>query len=119
MDTTKNTSLLRIYVSSSDKLKHTPLYEAVVFIAKRYGLAGTTVLRGVMGYGASSIIHSLKFWEISEKLPMVVEIVDEDDKIQKLIDTIMPYFEKMRYGCLITREKIDVILYKTGKMKNV
>lgn len=67
MDTVKEASLLRIFISSTDKLKHAPLYEVIVFAAKRNGLAGATVLKGVMGFGASSVIYSLKFWEIQEK----------------------------------------------------
>lgn len=109
--------LLRIFISSTDKFKHTPLYEVIVFAAKRYGLAGATVLRGVMGFGGSSAISSMKFWEITEKLPIVVEIVDESEKIEKFAETILPYFEKLRYGCMVTIEKATIILYKTGMKK--
>jgi PII-like signaling protein len=106
--------LLRVFISSTDKFKHTPLYEVIVFAAKRYGLAGATVLRGVMGFGGSSAISSMKFWEITEKLPIVVEIVDESEKIEKFTQTILPYFEKIRNGCMITVEKANIILYKKG-----
>jgi len=106
--------LLRIFISSTDKFKHTPLYEMVVFAAKRYGLAGATVLRGVMGFGGSSSISSTKFWEITEKLPMVIEIVDNTEKIEKFTDTILPWFEKLRYGCMITVQRADIVLYKKG-----
>jgi uncharacterized protein len=109
--------LLRIFVSSTDKFKNTPLYEVIVFAAKRYGMAGATVFRGVMGYGSSSEISSVKFWEISEKLPMVVEIIDETEKIEKFLETITPYFEKIRYGSIITMEKANVVFYKTGTRK--
>lgn len=107
--------LLRIFISSTDKFKHTPLYEMLVFAAKRYGLAGATVLRGVMGFGGSSAISSMKFWELTEKLPIVVEIVDESEKIEKFTEIILPYFDKIRYGCMITVEKANIVLYKTGK----
>lgn len=117
METSERISRLRIYISSTDKLKHTPLYEAVVFMAKRHGLAGATVFRGEMGYGASSVVHSLKFWELSGKLPIVVEIVDENSKIEKFVTVLMPHVAKMRYGCLITKENVEVVLYKTGKGK--
>lgn len=107
--------LLRIFISSTDKFKHTPLYEMLVFAAKRYGLAGATVLRGAMGFGGSSAISSMKFWELTEKLPIVVEIVDESEKIEKFTEIILPYFDKIRYGCMITVEKANIVLYKTGK----
>lgn len=107
--------LLRIFISSTDKFKHTPLYEMLVFAAKRYGLAGATVLRGVMGFGGSSAISSMKFWELTEKLPIVVEIVDESEKIEKFTEIILPYFDKIRYGCMITVEKANIVLFKKGK----
>lgn len=104
--------LLRIFISNTDKFKHSSLYEIIIFAAKRNGLVGATVLKGIMGYGASSVIHSLKFWEITEKLPIVIEIVDESEKIEKFIEKILPWFEKLRYGCMITVEKVNIILYK-------
>jgi uncharacterized protein len=109
--------LLRIFVSSTDKFKHAPLYEVIVFAAKRYGLAGATVIKGVMGYGASSSISSVKFFELTEKLPMIIEIVDESEKIEQFTDYILPYFEKIRYGCMITVEKATIMLYRKGIKK--
>ena len=108
---------LRIYISNTDKFKHNPLYEMVVFAAKRYGLAGATVLKGVMGFGSSSVVRSVKFWEFTEKLPIVIEIVDESAKIEKFTGIILPWFEKLRYGCMITVEKADILLYKQGTKK--
>lgn len=109
--------LLRIFISNTDKFKHTPLYEMIVFAAKRYGLAGATVLKGVMGYGPSSVVRSVKFWEITEKLPVVIEIVDESEKIEKFIEKILPWFDKLRFGCMITVEKANIVLYKQGNKK--
>lgn len=109
--------LLRIFISNTDKFKHNLLYEMVVFAAKRYGLAGATVLKGVMGYGSSSVVRSVKFWEITEKLPIVIEIVDESEKIEKFTEKILPWFEKLRYGCMITVEKANIVLYKQGTKK--
>ncbi|MCL4484172.1 MAG: DUF190 domain-containing protein [Bacteroidetes bacterium] len=77
METKTEARMLRIYVSSTDKFKHGLLYETLVFAAKRYGLSGATVLKGAMGFGSSSIVRSVRFWEITEKLPVVIEIVDE------------------------------------------
>ena len=115
METNGEARVLRIFISNTDKFKHTPLYEMVVFAAKRYGLAGATVLKGIMGFGSSNAVRSLKFWEITEKLPVVVEIVDDADKIEEFIKIILPWFENLRYGCMITVEKADIVLYKKGK----
>lgn len=114
METIGEARVLRIFISNTDKFKHTPLYEMVVFAAKRYKLAGATVLNGVMGFGSSSEVRSIKFWEITEKLPVVVEIVDDAYKIEEFIKIILPWFENLRYGCMITVEKADIILYKKG-----
>jgi PII-like signaling protein len=110
-------SMLRIFVSNTDKFKHNLVYEMVVYAARRYGLAGATVLKGSMGYGSSSVIHNIKFWEITEKLPVVVEIVDETDKIEKFTEKILPWFENSRHGCMITVEKAGIVLHKQGKKK--
>jgi uncharacterized protein len=109
--------LLRIFISNTDKFKHNLLYEMIIFAARRYGLAGATVLKGVMGYGSSSVIRSEKFWELTEKLPVVIEIVDESEKIEKFTEKILPWFEKLRYGCMITVEKANIVLYKKGIKK--
>jgi uncharacterized protein len=114
MQTTDEAKLLRIFISSTDKFKHAPLYEVVVFAAKRYGLAGATVVKGFMGFGASSVVHSQKLWEITEKLPMVIEIVDEASKIDGFVESILPYFEKIPKGGLITLEKATIVLHKSG-----
>lgn len=109
---------LRIYISSTDKLKHSLLFETIVYQAKRYGLAGATVYKGIMGYGASSVIHSYKFWEITEKLPVTVELVDEENKIRRFYDRVKPFLEDMRYGCMVTVEPIEVWLYKEGTKRD-
>lgn len=111
--------LLRIFISNTDKLKRVPLYEAIVYAAKRYGVAGATVVRGIMGYGSSSIIHSLKLWEVTEKIPLVIEIIDESEKVEKFIERILPWFDKLRYGCMITVEKANIVLYKQGIKKGM
>ena len=119
METTDDVKLLRIFISSTDKFRHAPLYEVVVFAAKRYGLAGATVLKGFMGFGSSSVVHSQKLWEISEKLPLVIEIVDEAAKIEGFVETILPYFEKVPKGGLITLEKVNIVLHKPGTKKGL
>ena len=114
MEMTDEVKLLRIFISSTDKFKHAPLYEVVVFAAKRYGLAGATVLKGFMGFGASSVVNSQKLWDITEKLPIVVEMVDEAAKIDGFVESILPYFEKIPKGGLITLEKVNIVLHKSG-----
>lgn len=116
----KNTSqigILRIFISSSDRINQTPLYEFIVFQAKKEELAGATVLKGMLGYGASSVIHSYKFWEVSDKVPMVVELIDEIDKIRSFYKNIHTTLETMKYGCLVTIEETNVLLYKPGQKK--
>jgi PII-like signaling protein len=108
---------LRIYISSTDKLKHNPLYEVIIFAARRYGIAGATVLKGIMGFGASSEIYTNKLWEISEKLPLIVEIIDEPQKIDSFFESIKPYFEKIGKGHIITVDETTILLHGTGKKK--
>lgn len=119
METKGKTTVLRIYISNTDKFRHTPLYQVVVYAARRYGLAGATVIKGVMGFGSSSIIRSSHLWDLTEKLPVVVEIVDESEHIERFLKIILPWFEKIRYGALITTNEVDVVLYKKGKTKSI
>lgn len=107
--------LLRIFVSSTDKYKGKLLYETLVLKAKSQGLAGATVIKGIMGYGSSSVIHSYRFWEVTEKLPNVVEIIDQEHKVITYYNSIKEILENMKYGCLVTTEKVDVLMYKSGK----
>lgn len=108
---------LRIYISSTDKFEHKPLYEVIVYAARSNGITGATVLKGIMGYGASSEIYSDKLWEISEKIPLVVEIIDESHKIDSFIESIKPFFEKIGKGHIITVDDTTVILHKPGNRK--
>jgi uncharacterized protein len=108
---------LRIYVSSTDKFKHSPLYEVIVYAARRYGITGATVFKGIMGFGASSEIYSNKLWEISEKLPLVVEIIDEPHKIDAFFESIRPYFEKVGKGHIVTVDETTVLMHNTGSKK--
>lgn len=110
-----NAKLLRIFVSSTDKFKHEPLYEAIVYEAKRFDIAGATVIKGVMGYGASSQIYSQKLWEVSEKIPVIIEIVDDAEKIDSFVKIIMPYLEQSGKGCMVTSQDISILLRKQGE----
>jgi PII-like signaling protein len=100
--------LLRIFIGENDRQGHRPLYEAVVLAAREQGLAGATVIRGPMGYGASSRLHTAKILRLSEDLPLVIEIVDSDDKIR----AFLPVLETMMTTSgLVTLEKVQVIRY--------
>ena len=117
MENNTQAVILRIFISSTDKIGQTPLSEHIVLQAKKEGLAGATVLKGIVGYGASSVIHSYKFWEVSEKLPIVVEVIDEESKVLNFYEKIRPQLETMKYGCLATLDKVNVLLYKTGEKR--
>lgn len=111
-------TLLRIFLGELDKVNNRPLYEVIVYAARKNGLAGATVLRGVMSFGAGSIIHSARILALSDDLPIVIEIVDDDAKIQTFIQVIEPYFPQSKYGGMITTEKVNVIYYKPGGTKS-
>lgn len=117
MEIKSSSVILRIFISSTDHLKQAPLSESIVLAAKKEGLAGATAFKGILGYGASSVIHSYKFWEISDKLPVVIEIIDEETKVRSFYETIRPQLESMRYGCLVTIEQVEVMLRKSGKTR--
>ncbi len=102
--------LLRIYIGELDKWQHLPLYEAIVLKARELGLAGATVLRGPMGFGAHSHLHTAKILRLSEDLPILIEIVDKEDKI----NAFLPELDKMVGDGLITLEKVRVIRYRGG-----
>jgi uncharacterized protein len=117
MDTTKNIVKLCLYASTTDKIHGRLFYEYIILKARKEGLSGATARRGIMGYGASSQIHTSKFWELTEKLPVVITIIDEENKIEFFYKNIEPDLQDMPKGCLVTKEIVDVKLHKTG-MKN-
>ena len=104
----ENGSLLRIFIGESDRYDHRPLYEAIVLKARERGLAGATVLRGVMGFGKHSILHTAKILRLSEDLPMVIEIVDSAEKVEDFL----PELNEMIKDGLVTLESIRVLHYK-------
>jgi PII-like signaling protein len=114
MEKNPNAKLLRIFIGESDKIGQETLYEQLVFEAKKAGLAGATVTRGIMGFGANSKIHTAKIFELSSDLPVVVEVVDTEEKIRDFVPTVNHLFEKARSGGLITIEKAEVIKYTSG-----
>lgn len=100
--------LLRIFIGESDSWHGRPLYEAIVKKARELNLAGATVIRGMMGFGAESRIHTTKVLRLSEDLPMIVEIVDSAEKI----DLLIPFLDETVSEGLITRENVKVIKYR-------
>ena len=114
MENSGEAKLLRIFISSTDNFRHKPLYEVIVFAAKRYELAGASVWKVCMGYGASSMVYSQKLWDIPEKMPIIIEIVDDSVKINGFVESILPYFEKVPKGGLITLENVSIVLHKRG-----
>ena len=100
--------LLRIFVGESDRWHHQPLYEAIVLKARELGLAGATVLRGPMGFGAHSRLHTAKILRLSMDLPIVIEIVDQEERINRLL----PLLDDMVPEGLVTLENVRVIKYR-------
>ena len=100
--------LLRIFLGESDRWQHQPLYEAIVLKARELHLAGATVLRGPMGFGAASLIHTAKILRLSMDLPMVIEIVDTEEKV----NSFLPALDEMMGSGLVTLEKVKVIRYR-------
>jgi len=115
MENNPKAKLLRIFIGESDKLGSVPLYEALVYAAKKQGLSGATVTKGIMGFGANSKISSAKLFTISEDLPLVVEIVDVEDKIRAFVKIVDQMFEDAKSGGLITIEKAEIIRYRSMK----
>jgi PII-like signaling protein len=106
--------LLRIFIGELDKHGHVPLYEAIVLAARERHLAGATVLRGPLGFGASSRLHTAKILRLSEDLPVLIEIVDSEEKI----NAFLPVLQEMMTSGLVTMEKVKVIQYGRPAGKN-
>lgn len=100
--------LLRIFIGESDQWHGRPLHEAIVMAAREKGLAGATVLRGLEGFGANSLIHTMKILRLSEDLPIVVEIVDKSERIQQFL----PNLDQMVTEGMVTLEKVNVLIYR-------
>ncbi len=104
----ENGILLRVFIGESDRTNGSPLYEHIVMLARKNNIAGATVLRGIMGYGAASRVHSAKILRLSEDMPIIIEIVDSEEKIQDFI----PLLGELVQEGLITIEKVNVIKYR-------
>lgn len=108
MKLTGKASLLRIFIGENDKYKGKPIYELIVFRARELKLAGSTVLRGIMGFGAHSHLHTAKILRLSEDLPIVIEMVDTRENLEK----IMPFLDEIIKDGLITIEEVEIIKYQ-------
>ena len=106
--------LLRVFIGESDRYQHRPLYEAIVLKARQLDLAGATVLRGPMGFGKSSHLHTAKILRLSMDLPIVIEIVDSEDKV----NAFLPVLDEMMGGGLVTLERAKVIRYQDERKKS-
>jgi uncharacterized protein len=112
MPISRDAVLLRIFIGEDDKSDHKPLYEAIVLKAREMHLAGTTVLRGAVGFGHSSVLHTTKILRLSQDLPLVIEIVDSEETVNAFLTAI----EGMLGSALVTTEKVKVIQYGTNKL---
>jgi uncharacterized protein len=108
MEVPRDSMLLRIFIGESDRRNHKPLYEAIVLKAREMHLGGATVLRGPMGFGKSSRMHTAKILRLSMDLPIVIEIVDSEAKI----NAFLPALEEMMSGGMVTLERVQVIEYR-------
>jgi PII-like signaling protein len=102
--------LLRIFIGEGDRWQGAPLYESIVLKAREIHLAGATVLRGPMGFGANSRLHTSKLLRLSEDLPIIIEIVDSRAKI----DELLPYIDEMVQEGMVTLERVEVLKYRAG-----
>jgi len=109
MELKAEAKLLRIFLGEADKVKHTSLYEAIVREARKLGLAGATVWRGIMGFGPTSRIRTARILDLSTDLPIIVEIVDEAEKINRFLPVLHDLFESAECGGLVTVENVQVI----------
>lgn len=113
MQIPREAMLLRVFIGESDRHEHKPLYEAIVLKAREAHLAGATVLRGAMGFGKSSRLHTTKILRLSLDLPLVIEIVDSEEKIREFLPTL----DSMMGGGLVTLEKVQVLHYRSADAK--
>ena len=111
--------ILKIYASSTDHIRFELLYEHLVVLAKEKGIAGVTVYRGIMGYGLSSTqISSSRFWELTEKLPVVIEMIDKTEVLEAFYLSIEKDLIMQPKGCLVTIHPIEIRLQKTGNINS-
>lgn len=116
--TCKKMKLLKVYVSSTDRINHVLLYEIIAKKAKDFGIAGATAARAMLGYGPSSVLRDTRFFELVEKYPVIMEMVDTPEKIDQFLEKeLLPFLENQPKGCMVYTFDVDVFLAKMGDTK--
>ena len=106
--------ILRFYLSNTDRLGPDSLYEVIAQRAQHAGLTGATVYQGIMGYGSTSKLRSNKFWELNVKYPVIVEIIDAEERLRRFLEDILPIINSLPKGCLVTMQDVEIVLRKEG-----
>lgn len=116
--TCKKMKLLKVYVSSTDRINHVLLYEIIAKKAKDFGIAGATAARAMLGYGPSSVLRDTRFFELVEKYPVIMEMVDTPEKIDQFLEKeLLPFLENQPKGCMVYTFDVEVYLAKMGDTK--
>lgn len=115
MDKSEKTGILKIYLGESDKIKGRPLFEEIVFEARKNGIAGATVFKGIMSFGASHSIHTQKIFALSNDMPVLIEIIDNIEKLDEFIGRVNELMEYSKRGGLVTFQEVNVIRYEKGE----
>lgn len=115
MELTQDSRLLRIFLGETDKTENTALYEAIVLEARKMGMAGATVWRGIMGFGRTSRIRTARILDLSADLPIVIEIVDKKERISEFLPVLHELFDQAGCGGLVTLENVEVIKYVNAR----
>ena len=119
MELSEKTGILKIYTGETDKVHGRALFEEIVFRARNEGLAGATVYKGIMSYGASHSIHTMKIFALSGDLPVIIEIVDNIDKLDEFVPVVQELMNLSKKGGMITLQEVDVLRYKVGEKYRV
>ena len=115
MKTSEKTGILKIYLGESDKIHGRVLFEEIVFEARNRGIAGATVYKGIMSFGASHSIHTMKIFALSSDLPVTIEIIDNIEKLDEFAKRVNELMEHSKRGGLVTFQEVDVIRYEKGE----
>ena len=115
MKTSEKTGILKIYIGESDKINGRVLFEEIVFEARNAGLAGATVYKGIMSFGASHSIHTQKIFALSTDMPVAIEITDSKEKLNEFMKTVNELMDQSKKGGLVTFHEVDVLRYEMGE----
>ena len=107
--------ILKIYIGESDKIHGRPLFEEIVFEARKAGMAGATVFKGIMSFGASHSIHTQKIFALSADMPVVIEITDTKEKLDEFLKTVNDLMDQSKKGGLVTFQEVEVLRYEVGE----